>query len=158
MKNLNIFSNTILDEISNFEGELVPIVLSRNQFLLFEREIDEMKDVEKTIFSLWARKHQEKFELLCKITGKDLGRMDYGDLEEIVIGFVTETDFINKKKLDSLQREVNLLYSLLWDLIRLRFGEEITLDLRPGYKIVTGVDPNTMIENHIISGKNTYVN
>ncbi len=144
-----IFDGTFLAEILNFNGNFAEVAPTDDE-LMGEEEVGEMNDLEKAIFTVSQKKKEESDGLAESICGKKLEEMnDDGELD-----FYTE--LIRRKstpeqlrKFLSLRAEYTCISKIMWVLIRNRIPltkEGSTASLRPGWKIVNGMDKESMIE------------
>ncbi|MBP9821770.1 MAG: hypothetical protein KBC98_02720 [Candidatus Pacebacteria bacterium] len=149
MKTNNILSGTALafllaekTETSNFPE----ITNHENEFLIGEKEVGDMTDLEKTVYTAMDTKSRELESEFEKMTGIKPD-MDPKEKERLQEASGEPTDE-QAATLCKLKAERAMLHDLLFNLIKARIHEAMhadTLALRPGFKIVTGTSPEAIM-------------
>ena len=136
--NNNIFDETILSEVMNFKGEIIPIPVQEK--LLGEKEVGNMTNLERVLNTLYVLKIKEGEEWISKFCGLDLSMLIEANAEEyfkLVNEKATEADL---RKMCKITEDGEFFREFMWLLIHNRIPEynDLTFSLRPDFKIVVG--------------------
>lgn len=140
-------SKELKKEIENYSGDFEPIPSNLKRpngvgVLVQERELGEMNDHEKKLFTFFFRKRKEFSKLLQTYTNttKDPEEMESFEREKLYALIENDTD--KMKIMNELSEAVFLLNTELWKSIYSRYQEPEgeTIEIRPGWKIVTGIE------------------
>lgn len=145
----NIFSNTLLDEVMNFKGEILPIP-ERKETLPGEKEVGDMTDLEKVLNTMNMLKVKEGQKIFSDITGVAANDLKEEDQERYFSLLVEKATPENIKQMDKVREEAEFYQTLMWKLIRVRTGltdRSVKLHLGSGFKIFSSPSIMDSIEN-----------
>lgn len=144
--NTNIFSNTLLEEVMNFKGDIIPIPKNEKK-LIGEKEIGEMTQVEKVLSTLCDMRMDSARGKITKICGVDLTNLSEEEQEKQFLLLNKKSTKEQREEIKKLNRESEFFKDLMWMMIKARISSNAPgLSLRPGFKIVEGMSESRIME------------
>ena len=137
-----VFEGTLLEEVMSYEGGFHEVGKPKEK-LFSEKEIGSMTRLEKVLHALSHQRIQAHRDLMKQIAGEhNLGQ------ENSAREILEKATLEQNREQYKLVTEGVFLKKWMWDLIHLRFPEygDISYALRPGHKIVAGMDEADMLE------------
>ncbi len=140
----SIFDDTLLAQVLNFNGELIPVSVDvPRKPLIKEDEFGELSTLEQVIYTLYRLKMKEREELIAEVA-----EVSSADLKEdwqfYAQVFQEKAQPAERELVSTLFSQAKFFENLLWALVKLRIpglvNGKTTVYLNPGYKIIAGVD------------------
>lgn len=153
MENTNqipeIFKGTFLEEVLNFSGEIPEITRDPDRKLMGETEIGSMNQLEKTLYALASQKKAQREAIVEAVCRKHPDKITDEEIEMYQNIFDKQATPEQKSEHARLNKQEKQTWKIMWNLIKIRISgasDMPTIGIRPGYKIVMGVDVEDMLE------------
>lgn len=149
-----ILHGTFMQEILHFSGILREVSASQTT-LMREESFGEMNEMEKILFTLSNQKMEKVKEITKSICGSDFENVSGKEHAKYRKIFSEKVTLEQKTEIKKLECESENMGKIMWAMIKLRIpeaNEPPSLLLKPGYKIVGGIDLDRVMEEMLGGG------